>query len=148
MTDDIPRLRRPKDTPPIRSQADLYRQWRALMGDLGFGSSQVFMIVLDENDRFTPVVQNIVELPDVPDADAIDGLMTFCRMLLDEIVPRGSAAFLFARPGPSGITASDRAWATRLAIAARDHGVASHPVHLANDDEVRVFAPDDEIASA
>jgi len=70
------------------------------------------MLLLDADDRCTPVIQHIVELPD------------------------------------PGITASDRAWAVGLATAARERDVACHPVHLANDQEVRAFAPDDEIASA
>ena len=148
MTDDIPALQRPEDTPPIRSQADLLRQWRALMGGLGFDSAQLFIAVLDADRRFTPAIHNIVELPDVPDTEAIDGLMTLCRMLLEEVFPGGSAAFLFARPGPAGLTAADRAWASRLVAAAAEHDVPAHPVHLANDHEVQVFAPDDQIASA
>ena len=118
------------------------------MGRLGFGSRQLFIVVLDRDDRFTPLVQNIVELPDLPDSEAIDGLMVFAQMLLDEVVPGGSIAFLFARPGPAGMTATDRAWAAQLSVAARDRRLPCLPVHLANDDEVRVFTPDDEIASA
>jgi hypothetical protein len=148
MTNETPLLRQPEDTPPIRSQADLHRHWRALMGELGFSAPQLWMILLDANGRATPVVQKIDEIPAVPEPEVLGGLMTVCRALLDEVVPGGSVAFLRARPGSAGLTASDRAWASRLSDAASDRGVACHPVHLANDQEIRAFTPDDQSASA
>jgi hypothetical protein len=148
MTDDIPRLTRPEDTPPIRSQAELFQYWRALMGELGFSETQLWMVLLDADDLCTPVIQKVVDLPAVPDPELLDNLMTVCRGLFDEVIPGGSVAFLRARPGPAGLTVADRAWAAGLSAAARERGVACHPVHLANDHEIRAFAPDDEIASA
>jgi len=148
MTDEIPPLNRPEDLPPISSQADLYQHWRALMGELGFAAPQLWMVMIDGEDRCTPVIQRIEEIPDVPDPQALDSLMTVCSGILDEVLVGGSVAFLLARPGPAGVTASDRAWAAGLAAAARERGVACHPVHLANDQEIQAFTPDDEIASA
>jgi hypothetical protein len=118
------------------------------MGELGFAARQLWMVMLDADSRCTPVIQKVEELPDVPDPQTLDGLMTVCRGILDEVLPGGSVAFLVARPGPARLTASDRAWATGLATAIREREVASHPVHLANDQEVRAFTPDDEVASA
>jgi hypothetical protein len=148
MNDEIPPLRRPEDMPPVHSQADLHRLWRALMGELGFGSNQLWMVLLDADGRCTPVIQQIKEVPDVPDRRLLTGLMKLSRGLLDEVVPGGSVAFLWARPGRAGLTAADRAWAGGLSSAARGADVSCHPVHLANDQEVRAFTPDDEIASA
>jgi hypothetical protein len=148
MNDEIPPLQRPEDMPPIHSQADLHRLWRALMGELGFAARQLWLVMLDAHNRCTPVIQKVEELPDVPDPQTLDGLMTVCRGIVDEVLPGGSVAFLLARPGPAGLTASDRAWASGLATAVRDREVASHPVHLANDHEIRVYTPDDEVASA
>jgi len=148
MNDDIPPLKRPEEMPPIRSQADLYQHWRALMGELGFAAPQLWMAMIDAEGRCTPVIQTIEEIPDVPDPQTLDNLMTVCRGILDEVIPGGGVAFLRARPGPAGLTASDRAWAGSLSAAARERGVACHPVHLANDQEIRAFTPDDEIASA
>lgn len=148
MNEDIPPLKRPEDMPPIHSQADLHQLWRALMGELGFGSNQLWMVVLDADGRCTPLIQQIKQVPDVPDPDLVEALMILSRRLFDEVVPDGSVAFLWARPGRAGLGAADRAWATGLSTAARDAGVAAHPVHLANDQEIRAFTPDDEIASA
>jgi len=148
MTDDIPPLKRPEEMGPIRSQADLHRLWRALMQQLGFGSRQLWLALLDADDRCTPVVQNIVEIPDVPDAAMLEGLAVLCRGLLDQAVPGGSVAFLVARPGPAGIDAADRAWATGILAAMSRAEVSCRPVHLANDHEIHVFTVDDQIASA
>jgi hypothetical protein len=148
MSNDTPPLERPEDMPPIHSQADLYQHWRALMGELGFGTRQLWLAMIDAEGRCTPVIQKIEDIPEVPDPQLLDGLMTVCGGILEEVLPRGSVAFLLARPGPAGLTASDRTWAAGLATAARERGVASRPVHLANDQEIRAFTPDDEIASA
>ncbi len=145
---ETPPLNRPEDMPPIRSQADLYQLWRALMGELGFAAPQLWMVLLDADARCTPVIQKIEDIPHVPDPQMLDNLMTVCRGILDEVLPGGSVAFLLARPGSPGLTASDRAWAAGLSAAARERGVACHPVHLANDQEIHAFTPDDGIASA
>ncbi|MGZ5409007.1 MAG: hypothetical protein ACXWDJ_03280 [Aeromicrobium sp.] len=47
MTDYISPLRRPEDTPPIRTQDDLCRQWRSLMGKLGFSQRYLWALILD-----------------------------------------------------------------------------------------------------
>jgi hypothetical protein len=148
MDNDIPPLRRPEDMPPIRSQADLHQLWRALVGELGFSSPQLWLVILDADDLCTPVIQHIVEVPDLPASRMLNGLLGMCRSVVEEVVTGGSVAFLRARPGPAGITASDRAWAAGLLTAARELGVACRPVHLANDHEIRAFTPDDAVASA
>ncbi|PVG81781.1 hypothetical protein DDE18_17605 [Nocardioides gansuensis] len=148
MTHDIPPLRRPEDMPAVRTQADLHRHWRAMMGELGFGQRQLWFQFFDADGRCTPVVQQVTDVPELPDTEMLANLMAICDQLLTDLVPDGSVAFLWARPGRPGLIASDRAWAAGLAKAAADAGVRSHPVHLANDHELRVFATDDEIASA
>lgn len=148
MTDTLPPPPRPSDLPPIRSQADLHQLWRTLMGELGFSAPQLWMVLIDADDWCTPVIQHIVEVPDVPDQDTLHGLLWVCRQLIDEIVTDGSVAFLRARPGPAGLIASDRAWAVGLLTAACEVGVECRPIHLANDHEIRAYTPDDQIASA
>ena len=137
----------PYDT-PVRSQADLYQLWHTLMGEPGFATPQLWIVLLDADDRCTPLIQKVTDLPDVPDPEHLSGLMHVCGSLVDEAVPEGSVAFLRARPGPAGLTTSDRAWAMGLTAAAQAAGVPCRPVHLANDHEIRVFAPDDAAATA
>ncbi len=102
--------------PPVRSQDDLDRHWRALMGKLGFAHR--------------------------PEPTTLTNLMDLLgRLLGDE--PSGTVAFLLARPGLDPITPADRDWAAALTRAAAVAGVPIEPVHLATDHAVRVFAPDD-----
>lgn len=94
--------------------------------------------------RCVPPPTEISDLPDLPDPVMLDNLLGICATLLDRTLPMGSrVAFLHARPGGRGITAADRAWGAAL-LAAADHAfVPVWPVHLANDHELRVLAPDD-----
>lgn len=148
MNSSNPPLKRPEDLPPIESQADLHRLWRMLMGEPGFASNQLWMVALDADGRCTPVIQNIEGTPDLPDPRLLGGLMAVCRGLLEEVLPGGSVAFLWARPGPGGLSPADRAWATALTTAAREAGVDCRPTHLANDEVVRAFTPDDGLSTA
>jgi hypothetical protein len=147
MNDDIPPLHRPEDMPPVRTQADLHQHWRALMGQLGFSEPLLWFQFFDEDGRCTPVLQSVSDLTDTPDSEILDNLMWICHEVMSKLVPGGSVAFLLSRPGRAGVSPSDRTWATRLITAARDARVRCHPVHLANDDELRVFTADDAIAS-
>lgn len=146
MSDDIPPLRAPQDMPPVHTQADLYGHWRALMGELGFSEPLLWFQFFDSDGQCTPIVQQVGDPPEIADTDLLTNLMWICQQVLDDFTPGGSVAFLLSRPGTPILTASDRAWATSLATAARKAGVACHPVHLANDYELRPFTPDDSIA--
>lgn len=147
MDDDIPPLRRPEDMPAVRTQADLYQHWRALMGELGFSEPILWFQFFDADGRCLPLIQQISELTHVPETDLLENLMWVCGEIIREHAPGGTVAFLRSRPGHAGVSPSDHAWATGLASAARDAGLRCHPVHLANDHELRVFTPDDAVAS-
>lgn len=140
----IPDLRRPEDMPPVRSQADLHRHWRALMGELGFGQSRLYLQFFTVDGSCTPVILDITELPDLPDADMADALMSFCDQTLQEVMEPGTrVAILYARPGGRSPRTTDLAWARFITEAARRHGVPIHPVHVANDEELGVVTPDE-----
>ncbi len=74
MDHDIPPRRHIDDLEPIRTQADLERYWRMIMGPLGFGERLIWMQVLDRDGRVTPVLTQIAELPLMPAAADEDGL--------------------------------------------------------------------------
>lgn len=143
MNDDIPPLRRPEDMAPIGSQADLQQLWRALMGELGFSQPALWLTFLSIDGYAEGWITKIEELPERPDDRLLDNLMSICGELLDQDHCGGSVAFLFSRPGSRFVTDDDRAWARGLRSAARKSGVPCEPIHLANDEELRVFAPDD-----
>lgn len=132
-TPDIPPLRPPHLMPPLSDQRALEGTWRALMGELGFASPQLWLLFVD-GDQPRHVVK-VEDVPMRPTADDLQGV----RGLVDHVLSEArSCAILYARPGPTPRTAGDLAWARGLT------GVGgSWPVHLANDVELRVAAPDD-----
>jgi hypothetical protein len=146
MTHDTPPLCRPEDMPHVRTQADLHRHFRALMGELGFSRTSLWLAFFDEDGRSLPLLQEIDDLPELPTPDDLASLMHLCDYVLGMAgVPDGSVGFLLTRPGGPGVSATDRAWAAGLTRAARECEVRTFPVHLANDTELRAFTPDDAV---
>lgn len=146
MDDDLSPHTSPADVPPIRTQQDLHRLWRLLMGPLGFGGRSLWVLPLDPDGRATPTLLQIEDLPPLPDLAIRDNLKRFLQHLVQE--GDGSVAFLLSRPGRGGITAGDRRWAHVLGEVVRSAGLPSWPVHRADDLELVVVAPDDLAASA
>lgn len=145
--DDIPPLVNPADLPPIRTQEELHRLWRMLMGPLGFGDRSLWLHLLDADGRSSPVLVQVDELPVLPDATMRRQLERFVRELVAHS-GGDSVAFLLTRPGRSGLTPADRSWAEALSEVVRRVGLRPWPVHRANDHELVVVAPDDLAASA
>ncbi len=139
---DIPPLTHPDDMPPVHTQADLWRHWRALMGPLGFSERLLWVILLTAEGRVTPVVQQVEDLPRLPDPGLLDPLMSVIGQVCGEL-GEGTAAVLLSRPGGAGITPAGRTWAQQLSDAAAAADVRLWPVHLANDDELVTLSPDD-----
>ncbi|TCJ30446.1 hypothetical protein [Nocardioides jejuensis] len=130
---EIPTLLPPDQMPPIVDQASLEHHWRALMGKLGFGRPRVWVLLIQRSRGL--MVSEVDELPLRPEDDAASGLRHVFGSF-DGVEP----AFLYCRPGSSALSAADRAWVDVL-VAASD----AWPVHVANDVELRVVAPDDLI---
>lgn len=143
MNEKLPYLRRPEDMPPIRSQSDLHQYWRALMGELGFSQPALWVQFLTSDDRSDGMLTHFEELTHLPEQPWLDELLVLCGRMLDSHLPGGRVVFLFSRPGSRRVTDNDRAWALAIMSATRKAGIASEPIHLANDEELRVFAPDD-----
>ncbi|MCX6400814.1 MAG: hypothetical protein NTX33_12915 [Propionibacteriales bacterium] len=141
MTDhhsEIPPLRPPHLMPPLTHQTSLENTWRAMMGELGFAVPQLWMLFID-GDRPLHVLQ-VKDVPLCPERSEIESVAT----MLDHIVDDShSCAFLFARPGGPSRTPGDLAWARGLTEVVDGRW----PVHLANDVELRVAAPDDLAAA-
>lgn len=145
MNDDIPPLLPADQMPAIRTQHHLYRHWRALMGELGFSERLLWCAFIDAAGFPTPVLSQVADLPLFPDQQFLHNLMSIFDTVLSEEVYGGSVAVLLSRPGRANLTDSDRAWGRELTIAAERAGVSMRPVHLANNDELRVLAYDDLI---
>ena len=135
---------RPMPLPHIRSQADLYACWTTLMGPLGFTYPRLYLMLVTPDGSCDGFLTEIAELPAVPDPATTDGLLRMCADLIASVLPQGSrAAFLYARPGGGGVGDEERVWGDALTSSARREGVSMWPVHVANDDQLRVLAPDD-----
>jgi hypothetical protein len=119
-------------SPVIRTQSDLERMWRTLMGPLGFGGHSLWMVMLDRDGRLTPVITEITECDPLPDELDRSGLIEVLRMLSTEAVPGGRVAFLRTRPGRDRIRDDDRAWAAMLYTAGREARTPTEVVHVAN----------------
>lgn len=146
MSDEIPTLVHPDDAPPIRTQEDLHRHWRMLMGPLGFARRTLWLQLL-EGDRPTPMIVPIDDLPRRPSARDVTALMDMLTELAKGI-PESSFAFLLSRPGGAGMTEDEGLWAQALMDGLQHAGLQVWPVHRANDDELVVCSPDDLAASA
>jgi len=143
MTYDIPPLRAPKDTPPITTQDDLCRQWRAMMGKLGFSQRYLWALILDKDGCLIPGVVQIDQCSAIPDRAMIRNLMRSLRSVLKQDCPAGLLAFLWSRPGSAETRPADIAWATALINESRRAKVKMWPVHFATDYDLRAFAPDE-----
>lgn len=139
---DIPPLLPPDQWPPLRTQADLHRQWRALMGPLGFGSRRLWLLFLDREQRATELLVQIDDPPEDVEDGTADGLLAMCSHVLVEH-DLGRVAVLLSRPGPAALTESDRQWGRALLAAARRAHVPLAPVHLANDEVLVPLTGDD-----
>ena len=133
---DIPELVPPEQMPAIVDQRSLELTWRMLMGRLGFADPQLWILLLNPVGGIDLIVP-VHEAPLEWDGETGAGM----RYVLEEIRPH-SFAFLFARPGGRLRTPADLTWARALAEICRELG-SPWPVHLANDFELTVVAPDD-----
>src|SRR3712207_917652 len=145
--DEIPTLTNPENMPPVRTQTDLHRLWRALMGPLGFGGRSLWMLFLESDGRPTRHLVQLEDIPAEPDDPMRDHLGHFVSDLLAEH-GHVQVAFLLSRPGRDGLTDGDREWASLLESILRLAGLRVWPVHRANDRELVVITPDDLAASA
>ncbi|GAB2589827.1 hypothetical protein [Microlunatus antarcticus] len=145
MDDDIPALLPLHQVAPLRTQADLHHQWRAMMGPLGFGSRRLWLLFLDPDDRPTELLMQIDDIPDVPREGETDSLLRLCHEVRREH-GLGRVAVLLSRPGEGPVRASDRRWGRALLASGRRLDVPLAPLHLAHDAAVVPLAGDDLLA--
>ena len=131
------------DIPDVHTPADLELVWRRLIEPLGFGSRQIFAILLDRDGRVHPSIVNVTDCPAAPDGQLLVNLARSLRTVLDEADPDGSIALLWARPTHAGTRASDIQWVRAMTAVTRVHSLGDWPIHTADDSVLRVMAPDD-----
>jgi hypothetical protein len=142
MDDDIPALLPIHEVPPLRTQADLHRQWRAMMGPLGFSARRLWLLFLEPDDRPTELLMQIDDIADSPRPGETDSLLRLCAEVRREH-DLGRVAVLISRPGDRSVRASDRRWGRALLESGHHVGVPLAPIHLATDDAVVPLTGDD-----
>jgi hypothetical protein len=146
MDDDIPPLLPLHEVPPLQTQTDLHRQWRAMMGPLGFGRRRLWLLFLEPDDRPTELLMQIDDVGENPREGETDALLRICGEVLREH-DLGRVAVLLSRPGGGRVRASDRRWGRALLESAHRFDVPLAPLHLANDDAVVPLTGDDLLAT-
>jgi hypothetical protein len=131
------------DLPAVHTPADLECVWRRLVEPLGFGSRQIFAIMLDPDGRVHPSIVNVTDCPATPDGPMLVNLVRSLRTVLDETDPDGSVAVLWARPTQAGTRTSDIQWVRAITAVLRAHSLGGWPLHTADDSVLRVMSPDD-----
>ncbi len=140
--EDIPALVPVEQLPPVRTSLDIYHVWRLLMGPLGFSARRLWVTFTDADGRVSPALPQIDEVPARASVADCGGLMIMLDHLRD-FFAGGAVALLYSRPGRRPMDDDDRSWARSLTAAARAADIDLWPVHLATDEELLVFAPDD-----
>ncbi len=106
----------------VTTADDLVTLWGALMGGGGFGRRTLWLVVLEDDGRPTPMIVPIDDIPRAPTQRDVDGLST----ILAGIAEFGSVVWLLSRPGVDVVQEDDRRWARALTPLA-----SAWPVHLA-----------------
>ena len=132
----------PDQHQPVRTQSDLRRLWRALIGDRPAADRRLWLLFLDPDDRPVGPLVVVDDLPDGPYDVPVDDLVDVCRDILDGPGVGGSVAMLVSRPGRGPWHVADRAWGRFLTAASHRIGGRVWPAHQANDVELSVVLHD------
>jgi hypothetical protein len=119
--------------PLIRTQTELQEAWRCLVRPLGFHRRSLWLLLIDGDDRPTPVMTEVTDLPETVDRETTQGLAEMLAHLSDDVDPQGRWALLLSRPGSGGSSTADRAWVGALYATCQRHGIPHDVVHLATD---------------
>jgi len=130
--------------PLIHTQAELEEVWGHLIRPLGFHRRSLWLLLIGADDRPTPVITEIQDLPDRPDAETSEGLAQLLSHFVTDVEPSGRWALLLSRPGSQSTDDVDRCWAAALYDVCRRGGIAHDVVHLATDSAI-VPVPLDEV---
>ena len=131
------------DALTVRSQSDLQRMWELLMQPLGFRSTSLWVTFIGSDDRPTRFLIEIADSDRLPGPREVANLVDVLQQVVDEDPDDLRVAFLISRPGRDGTRSFDRELSTRLLTGSRAAGLATHPVHVADDVAVRAITPDD-----
>lgn len=127
----------------LQTEADITRYWRAVRKTLEVPSAQLSFVAIDERGVAQPQLTTIDGLAPMPQQHVIDEIVDVLAAVNHRLVPRGSVAVLWTRPGRGPMRPEESAWLRLLDDELRRRGVAAWPPHYANDAYLRVVLADD-----
>jgi hypothetical protein len=145
--DPIPPLPRPEHAPRVRTDEDVRRRWRSLMGECGFGCSSLWIVWYTADGRQLPLVMPIDDLPPVLETATLQNLIRI--LAAPASMGAASVALAFSRPGPATLTAIDRGRANAVLAAVhqsrldKEFDLRLWPIMFATADSVRTLTADD-----
>lgn len=125
---------------PLRSDADIERRVRALVGTAC--RRQLWLMFVDANDVQLPVLLPLADYPSAPYGGAAEEL---AEHIAQAVAAAGAAAIIMVweRWGPQASTEADRAWAREIALACAAEDVRVRAQLISHRSGVRWFSPDD-----
>jgi hypothetical protein len=134
----VPEILPPRDLPPLTTAEDVTRRVAMLIGT-AIRDGTLWLLFVDGDDRQTPVLVPIDDIPDLPDGlimglgDGLDGVLPD----LTTAAGTGSAVFVRERLGPDHVLPGDRAWAEALDAMCRGRRIPLRGIHLSTPGRVR-----------
>ncbi len=127
----------------LQTESDITRYWRAVRETLEVPSAQLSFLAIDERGVAQPQLTTIDGLPPEPRQRDVDEIVDVLAAINQQLVPRGSIAVLWTRPGRGPMRSGESTWLRMLDDELRRRGVAAWPPHYANDAYLRVVLADD-----
>ena len=117
---------------PLRSALALTRRWVALLSTTVFGARSLWLAWVGTDGCMLPLVVPIDDLPDVPDAAVLDGLLQLHDTVVEaRLGDGGHFALALCRPGQPDITEADEEWAEALRLRLDDEYDGTWSLHVA-----------------
>lgn len=122
----------PDTAPALHTDDDVDRRVADLVGR-ATRDDTLWLLLVDGDDRQSPVLVPIDDLPRQPDPRLLGGLGEVLEGVLPDLATAGGAGsvvFVRERLGPDGALPADRSWAEALTSMCRDRGIRVRGVHL------------------
>jgi hypothetical protein len=103
---------------PIRSADELTRRWVTVLDPPIFGARSLWLTWLGADGRMLPVIVPVDDVPPVPEAAMIAGLLQMhAGVVAEHLNGDGHLALALCRPGRPQASQDDERWAARLHAA-------------------------------
>ena len=132
----------PTDAPTLLTDADVLARVGALVG-AACVDRQLWLMFVDGDDRQTPVVMPVSDIPHRPLPHLLRGLTEVLRGLRDDLATdlgAGSVILTLERRGPDRPTPRDREWSAALVRVCRAAEIGLRGVFLSSDAGVHRMA--------